>query len=81
MKELVERLVQVIVDHPEEVDVREVTGSTHEILEIKVSERDMGHLIGKKGANIIAIRTIVGAAGKGKGKRYIVEVLEERRSR
>jgi predicted RNA-binding protein YlqC (UPF0109 family) len=38
----------------------------------------MGELIGKNGKNIMAIRTIVPAAGKG--KRHVVEMLEERRS-
>jgi predicted RNA-binding protein YlqC (UPF0109 family) len=78
MRELVERIVRAIVDQPEEVVVREVRGGHTDILEIKVAKRDMGHLIGKSGKNIVAIRTIVSAAGKGDGKRYMVEVLEQR---
>jgi predicted RNA-binding protein YlqC (UPF0109 family) len=77
IKELVERIVRAIVDSSEEVDVREIKGSHSEILEIKVSERNIGRVIGKKGENITAIRRIVEAAGKGRGKRYMVEVLGE----
>ncbi len=77
MKELVEKIVRALVDSPEEVVVQEIRGRQSEILEIKVSKGDIGLLIGKKGENITAIRRIVTAAGKG--KRYIVEVIEEDR--
>ena len=75
--ELVERIVRALVDSPEEVDVREIEGTTIHILEIKVSKQDVGKLIGRKGKNIDALRTVVAAAGKGKG--YMVELVEENR--
>ncbi len=75
MKELVEKIVQALVDSPEEVDVKEIEGTNMKILEIKVSKGDIGKLIGKKGKNISALRRIVAAAGKG--KEYMVEVVEE----
>jgi predicted RNA-binding protein YlqC (UPF0109 family) len=74
MKELVEKIVRALVDFPEEIDVRGIEGATTNILEIKVSKRDVGKLIGKQGKNIDALRTIVVAAGKG--KRYMVELAE-----
>jgi hypothetical protein len=79
MKELVERIVRALVDSPEEVAVQKIEGTSMNILEIKVSKQDVGALIGKDGKNIRALRTIVAAAGKG--KRYMVEVLAERRNR
>ena len=75
MKELVEKIVHALVDFPEEVDVREIEGSRTDILEIQVSKRDVGKLIGKKGKNINALRVIV--AGAGKGKRCMVELVGE----
>jgi len=77
MKELVRRIVQALVDFPEEVDVREIEGATTNILQIKVSKQDVGKLLGKKGKNINALRVIV--AGAGKGKRYMVEVLDHQK--
>jgi hypothetical protein len=77
MKELVEKIVQALVDFPEEVDVREIEGATTNILEIKVSKQDVGKVLGKKGKNIDALRVIV--AGAGKGKRYMVEVLDHQK--
>ncbi len=79
MKELVEKIVHALVDSPEEVHVEEIEGTNVKILEIKVSKQDVGALIGKKGKNITALRTIVAAAGKG--KRYMVDVVEENRRR
>jgi predicted RNA-binding protein YlqC (UPF0109 family)/cold shock CspA family protein len=75
MKELVEKIVHALVDFPEEVDVLEVDGNNLRLLEIRVSKQDMGKLIGKKGKNIDALRTIVSAAGKR--MRYMVEVLND----
>jgi hypothetical protein len=79
MKELVEKIVRALVDYPEEVDVWEIDGNNLRLLEIKVSKQDMGKLIGKKGKNIDALRTIVSAAGKK--MRYMVEVLNDESSK
>jgi predicted RNA-binding protein YlqC (UPF0109 family) len=78
IKDLVERIVCALVDFPEEVDVQEIGGTNMKLLEIKVSKKDVGKLLGKKGRNITALRTIVSAAGKG--KRYVVDVVEEESS-
>ena len=75
MKELAEKIVRALVDFPEDIDIREIEGPRMNILEIKVSKKDVGKLIGKGGKNITALRIIIAAAGKG--KRYMVEVLEE----
>ena len=77
MKELVEKLVRALVDSPEEVDVYETEGTNMTLLQVKVAKHDVGKLIGKKGKNITALRTIV--AGAGKGKRFMVEVVGENR--
>jgi predicted RNA-binding protein YlqC (UPF0109 family) len=77
MKELVERIVGALVDSPEEIEVQENEGTNMTILQIKVSKQDVGKLIGRKGKNITALRTII--AGAGKGKRYMVEVVGENR--
>ncbi len=77
MKELVEKIVQALVDYPEEVRVREIEGPRTNIVEIRVSKQDIGKLIGRAGKNISALRVIV--AGAGKGRRYMVEVVEEDR--
>jgi predicted RNA-binding protein YlqC (UPF0109 family) len=57
MKYLIKRIAQSLVDHPEQVEVTEVHGSTVTVIELKVAKEDMGQAIGKKGRNAAAIRT------------------------
>ena len=47
------------------------------IYELSVDDEDLGKVIGKKGKNINAIRTLFSAANsKDGGKRAIIEVIE-----
>ncbi|SFB27318.1 KH domain-containing protein [Clostridium frigidicarnis] len=75
MKELVEIIAKSLVDNPELVDVNEVTGEQSIIIELKVSQDDMGKVIGKQGRIAKAIRTVVKAAAIKENKRVIVEIL------
>ncbi|MGI6097689.1 MAG: KH domain-containing protein [Dethiobacteria bacterium] len=76
MKSLVEYIVQALVDHPEQVDVREVEGERSVIIELRVAPDDMGKVIGKQGRIAKAIRTVVSAAAVKDNKRVMVEILE-----
>ena len=49
MVELVEYIAKSLVDHPEQVEVREIQGETGLILELRVAPEDMGKVIGKQG--------------------------------
>ena len=74
MKELVEKIVLALVDSPEEVEVREIEGTNVRVIEIKVAKQDIGYVLGKKGKNIHALRTIAQAACKG--KECVVDILD-----
>ncbi len=76
MKELIEFIAKALVDHPEKVVVREVTGERTTVYELKVGEGDIGKIIGKEGKTAKAIRTIVTAASMKTGKRAVLEILE-----
>ncbi len=76
MKDLVIQIVKNVVDHPEEVDAREVEGEQTTIVEISTNQEDVGKVIGKKGRTIKAIRTLVNAAAIRQGKRVTVEIVE-----
>ena len=76
MKDLIKHIVPALVDHPEQVEVLEVEGKQSTVLEIKMDKEDIGRVIGKKGRNVQAIRTILNAvSGKAK-KRTIMEIIE-----
>ena len=77
MKELLETMITAIVDKTDEVEINLVeTDQTH-IYELRVGEGDVGMVIGKKGRNVGAIRTLLSAAtAKAGGKRALLEIIE-----
>ena len=76
MKELITKIVQAIVDRPEEVSVTEIAAEHTSVLELRVAKSDMGKVIGKQGRMAQAIRTIISAASGKVGKRYVLEIVE-----
>ena len=76
MKVLVEMIAKALVDNPEQVEVSEVEGEQTTVLELRVSQSDLGKVIGKQGRTARAIRTILGAAGMKLRKRFMLEILE-----
>ena len=76
MKELVEFIVTSLVDHPEQVRVREV-GGRNTTLELSVAGADMGRVIGKSGRVINAIRALAQVVAAQEGKSVDVEVMEK----
>ncbi|MBZ4663532.1 KH domain-containing protein [Caloramator sp. mosi_1] len=75
MKELVEVIAKSLVDNPDEVQVKEISGEQSVIIELKVAPEDMGKVIGKQGRIAKAIRTVVKAAAIKENKRVIVEII------
>ena len=76
MKSLVEQIAKALVDKPEEVKVEEVVGEKTVVFELRVTQSDIGKVIGKQGKTARAIRTILSAAGTKLGKRCVLEILE-----
>ena len=74
--EIMEIIVRKLVDNPEQVEVREVKGDYTTVLEVKIAKEDHGKVIGKKGVNAQAIRTLMCAASGKDGRRYILEILD-----
>ena len=77
MKELIINIVQALVDNPEQVKVAEIKGGNTTVFEVRVAKNDLGKVIGKRGRNVNAIRTILTAASASIGKgRTILEHVE-----
>ena len=76
MKELLEAMAKVLVDHPDQVRVRAIEGEEVIVLELRVHPSDLGKVIGRQGRMALAIRTILGAAGMKLRKRVKLEILE-----
>lgn len=75
MVELVRFIAQSLVEQPDQVDVREVTGADSIVIELRVAEGDMGKVIGKQGRIAKAIRTVVKAATAKGQKPVFVEII------
>ena len=76
MKELVTEIARALVDIPDEVAVREITGEQVTVLELRVAPSDLGKVIGKQGRTARSIRTLLGAAGMKLNRRFTLEILE-----
>lgn len=75
MKELVEIIAKALVNNPDEVVVTESMDDDVIILELKVSQEDMGKVIGKQGRVAKAIRTVVKAASVKDNKKVVVKIV------
>ena len=76
MKDLLIKIVQALVDNPEQVRVTEIEGSQTVVLEVKVAKSDMGKVIGKQGKTAHAIRALLNAASGRTRKRFVLEIVE-----
>lgn len=76
MTEFVENIAKALVDNPEEVDVREVTGERTIVYELRVNESDLGKVIGRGGQTARSIRTLLSAVAAKQGKRAVLEIIE-----
>jgi hypothetical protein len=77
MKQFVEYIVKNLVDHPEQVHLHQVGGTSTIIIELSVEKSDIGKIIGKKGKTINAIRTLLMSVASRSGLRVSLEILEE----
>ena len=76
VSELLRFVVTKLVDHPDEVKIKEIAGDRNTVLEININEADMGKVIGKKGRIIKSLRIILRAAALNEGKNVSVELMK-----
>jgi uncharacterized protein len=69
LAEALEHLVKGIVEHPDDVQVRDRTLRRGRVLEVRVHPDDLGKVIGRGGRTARALRTVVGAVAGGRGPR------------
>jgi uncharacterized protein len=77
MKELLEYLAQALVEHPDEVRVKEVNesdGAT--VLELSVADADYGNVIGRGGRTASALRTLIKGVAAHQQRRVFVDIVD-----
>lgn len=76
MKELVEFIAKSLVEHPEDVQVRQAGGGSRLRIELSVSKDDMGRVIGKGGKVANSVRALLRVAAEKEGKHATLDVVE-----
>ena len=68
LAEALEHLVRGVVDHPDDVSVRDKQLRRGSLLEVRVHPEDLGTVIGRSGRTAKALRQVIGSIG-GRGVR------------
>jgi uncharacterized protein len=76
MKDLIEFIAKSLVEHPDQVEVREYGTGDHVRLELSVARDDMGRVIGKSGKVANSIRILLRVAAEREGKQATLDVVE-----
>jgi predicted RNA-binding protein YlqC (UPF0109 family) len=76
MRDLIEYIAKSLVDHPEEVQVKQSGGGSRVRIELTVAKDDMGRVIGKGGKVANSIRTLLRVAAEREGKQATLDVVE-----
>ena len=75
-KQLVEYIAKALVEKPDDVFVEEVEDDRGSILNLKVSESDLGRIIGRNGKTAKAIRSILSVSSTKSGSHTLLKILE-----
>jgi predicted RNA-binding protein YlqC (UPF0109 family) len=78
MEGFLEYLVKGLVKHPDAVTVTPVVKDALTIYELRLHPDDVGHVIGRQGMTINAIRSLLLAGSAKKALRCTLEIVEEK---
>lgn len=74
-EEFVKYVVCNLVDHPDDVKIKQSDDRKGVLLELTVNPEDLGRVIGHKGNTVQAIRSVLRALGTKNGQRYNLKVI------
>lgn len=75
MKELLNVIVENLIDNKDDIKINERQENDVIILELTVSNDDVGKVIGKQGKIAKAIRTVIKSAASYENKKVVVKIL------
>ena len=76
MKEILQLIIENLVEDKSAISINEVAGEKTVTFEVKVSEPDMGKVIGREGKIAKSIRTIMKALAAKEEKKVTVEFID-----
>jgi len=74
--ELLSFLAKSLVDDQDSVSVETAEEEDAIVLELRVSEDDVGQVIGRRGRTISALRTVMRAVGASQDQRVLVDLVD-----
>ena len=78
MQAFLEYVVKGLVEHPDQVTVTPIDRNGLTIYELRLNPGDVGRIIGRQGATINAIRSLLLAGSAKKGLRCTLEIIEDK---
>jgi len=79
--EFLEFVIKAIVDHPKDVKVDRTVDEMGVLLTLNINPEDMGYVIGRKGQNASAVRTLLRVVGARNNSRVNMKINEPEGSR
>ena len=76
MKEILETMIKNLVEDEASVSIEEITQDSEIKFEVRVNEKDMGRVIGKKGKIAQSIRTVMRAVAAKENKKVKLEFID-----
>ena len=76
LQELIRIIAVELVDHPDQVEVREIATDKNSVIELRVAKEDIGKVIGKEGRTAQSMRTILAAVSTKLGKRAHLDIVD-----
>jgi predicted RNA-binding protein YlqC (UPF0109 family) len=77
MKEIIDLIIKSLVEQPDKVVLENSEEGDNVTIKVKVADGDMGRVIGKGGATVTAIRTLLKNCNSRDGKRYFIQIGDE----
>ncbi len=76
MKEILEIMIKSLVEDKDSVSIDEVAQNSEIKYEVRVNEKDMGRVIGKRGKIAQSIRTVMKAIAVKEDKKVSIEFID-----
>lgn len=76
MKEILEVVIKNLVQDIDSISIEEVASDSEMKYEVRVAQKDMGRVIGKKGKIAQSIRTVMKAVAAKENKKVVVEFID-----
>ena len=81
VREELTRLIGLLVDEPDQVDVRDERDRNGIRFDVRVAPQDLGKVIGRQGRTAWALRTLLDVRGAQDRRRYGLEIRDARSRR